>query len=241
MSFSILIIDDDIVFCEELRETLQDYQTQLALDPQKALRILEAPNSVDLILLDVRLPGMKGTDLLKVLKERYPEIPVIIMTGFGSKDVILSALRNRSDEFIEKPIKVKELMTMIRRLLESKPQRKEFSRDIEYVRYYLQKNIDKKVELEDIARLIGYSTKYMSRYFLQETGTRFNDYRLNIKMDKAKEYLEETPYRIKQIAYMLGYENSESFVRMFKKKTEMTPSEYRKRHTDKHNETADSQ
>jgi YesN/AraC family two-component response regulator len=186
---------------------------------------------------------MKGTDLLKIIKERYPSIPVIIMTGFGSKDVILSALRNKTDEFIEKPIDIVELHSMIGRLLKAESQRKEYSRDIDYIQYYIQKNIDKKVELEDIAQIIGYSPKYMSRYFLQETGMKFNDYRLGIKMKKAKEYLETTPYRIKQITYLLGYENSESFVRIFKKKTGMTPSEYRNKYrkssSGQHSKSAD--
>ena len=69
----------------------------------------------------------------------------------------------------------------------------------------------------------------MSRLFKQETGTNFNDYRLELKMEKAKEYLKSTDLRIKQIAYEIGYENSESFVRIFKRKTGLTPSRYRNR------------
>lgn len=228
MSYTILIVDDDRIFCEELSETLEEYQTEIATNPQQALALLENPNSVDLVLLDVRLPGMRGTELLKILKERYPEILVIIMTAYASKDVVISSLRNSADNFIEKPLDVGQLQNMIKNLLESKRELKEFARDIDYIKYYLQKNIDKRVEIEDIARIMGYTTKYMSRVFKKKTGMKFNEYRLTLKMDKAKEYLEATDSPIKQIAYQLGYENSESFVRIFKKRTGFTPSQYRK-------------
>lgn len=228
MPYSILIVDDDRVFCEELGEILEDYEVKTALDPKDAMTILNQPNGIDLVLLDVRLPGMKGTQLLKIIKERYPDLPVIMMTAYGSKDVVITSMRNKTDDFIEKPIDIGQLNDMIDRLLITKRGLQSFSKDIDYIKYYIKKNINKKVEIDDIAAIMGYSPKYMSRVFKQETGMRFNDYRLQLKIEKAKEYLEITDYRIKHIAYDLGYENSESFVRIFKKRTGLTPSEYRK-------------
>ena len=151
------------------------------------------------------------------------------MTGYGSKEVVLDSMRSKADDFIEKPVDPKELLRIVDERLLTNRDRKEFNRDIDYVKYYIKKNIDKNVELEDIANIMGYSTKYMSRLFKQETGINFNDYRLELKMAKAKEYLKSTDLRIKQIAYEIGYENSESFVRIFKRKTGLTPSQYRNR------------
>jgi AraC-like DNA-binding protein len=150
------------------------------------------------------------------------------MTGYGSKDVVLESMRNNADEFIEKPIDPEQTLRMIDDLLRAKRDSMEFSRDIDYIKYYIKKNIDKSIELDDIAGLMGYSSKYMSRLFKQEAGINFNQYRLQLKMERAKEYLENTDHRIKQIAYEIGYENSESFVRIFKKRTGITPSQYRK-------------
>lgn len=229
MPYSILIVDDDRIFCEELSELLDEYRITIAGSPKEALGILESPNSIDLLLLDVRLPGMKGTELLKIVKQRYPEIVVIMMTAYGSKDVIITSMRNDTDDFIEKPIDIQQLKAMIREQLERKQGSKQFDSDMDYIKYYIDKNIDKKVEMEHIASIMGYSTKYMSRVFKQETGMKFNEYRLQRKIEKAKEYLETTDYRIKQIAYELGYENSESFVRIFKKRTGYSPAVYRKK------------
>lgn len=231
VSYSILLVDDDSIFCEELKESLEEYTITSVYNPNDALKVLEQPNDIDLVLLDVRLPKMKGTDLLKIIKDRYPQIFVIIMTGYAGKDVILESMRSKADDFIEKPLNVDTLKKMILNLLASKRSSEEFKRDIDYVKYYIEKNCDKKVELEDIAALLGYSPKYMSRLFKQKTGTNFNTFRTEIKMDKAKHYLVSTENRIKNIAFEIGYENSESFVRTFKKHTGLTPTEYRKSFT----------
>jgi YesN/AraC family two-component response regulator len=228
VAFSILIVDDDPIYCEELAEILGEYRTRIAETPAEALTILDEPNEIDLVMLDVRLPKMRGTDVLKVIKNRHPDTIVIIMTGYGSKDVVLESMRNNADEFIEKPIDPEQTLRMIDDLLRAKRDSMEFSRDIDYIKYYIKKNIDKSIELDDIAGLMGYSSKYMSRLFKQEAGINFNQYRLQLKMERAKEYLENTDHRIKQIAYEIGYENSESFVRIFKKRTGITPSQYRK-------------
>ncbi len=229
MSYSILIVDDDVTFCEELSEILSEYRISTAQTPSAALSILEAPNELDLVLLDVRLPKMKGTELLKIIKDRYPEVLVIIMTGYGSKEVVITSMRNQADDFIEKPLEPVEIIGMVQRHLMAKRGAREYSRDIDYIKHYIRKNIDKNVELEDLAEIMGYSVKYMSRFFKQEAGMNFNEYRLELKMDRAKELLEKSDYRIKHIAYEIGYENSESFVRIFKKRTELTPSQYRKK------------
>lgn len=227
MAYSLLIIDDDRIFCEELSEILSDYTSRFVLSPSEALEYLKRPNDIDLILLDIRLPEMKGTEFLKILKARYPDILIIIMTSYFSKESLITALRNRADDFIEKPFDIEELKRMIDRLLKGKRDSSNFSDNMEYIRYYILKNLDKNVQLADLAETMGYSAKYMSRLFKQQSGVGFSDYKTDIKIERAKELLEKTDYRIKRIAYELGYENSESFVRIFKKRTGTTPSRYR--------------
>ena len=133
VSYSILAVDDESIFCEELKESLEEYRISAVYSPDDALKVLEEPNDIDLILLDVRLPKMKGTDLLKIVKDRYPHISIIIMTGYAGKDVILESMRNKADDFIEKPLKVEDLKKMIQKVLASKRDSGEFKRDMGYV------------------------------------------------------------------------------------------------------------
>jgi AraC-like DNA-binding protein len=74
---------------------------------------------------------------------------------------------------------------------------------------------------------VALTPKYLSRVFKQQVGMDFSDYRLNIQMDKAKLFLVKLDYNVNQVAEKLGYENSESFTRQFKKIVSLTPTAYR--------------
>jgi two-component system response regulator YesN len=69
----------------------------------------------------------------------------------------------------------------------------------------------------------------LSRLFKAVTGTGFNDYKIDLKINKAKELLRTTTLNINQITDRLGYLNAESFIRIFKKTTGETPTEFRAR------------
>jgi AraC-like DNA-binding protein len=71
------------------------------------------------------------------------------------------------------------------------------------------------------------SPKYLSKIFKEQTGICFNEYKLNVKMKYAKELLVNTGYNIDQIAYKLGYKKVESFNKIFKKITHLTPTKFR--------------
>lgn len=184
---------------------------------------------VDLVLLEIRASDMNATNLLKTLKERHPDVPLIIMTTFASKEMAIRALRCGADDLFEKPFNVEQLNECIGRLLQSKNVIGDSSSDMDYVRYYLRRNIDKRVAIEDIAQLMGYTPKYMSAFFKRETGKTFTEFCVDQRVEKAKALLADSDYPVKQISYDLAYENPESFVRVFKRKTRLTPSQYRRK------------
>lgn len=227
MSFSVLIVNKDPVFCEQLRDALDGYSTTSVSSPQQALNVLRNPNCVDLVLLEIRASDMKSTNLLKTLKELHPDVPVIIMTAFASKDMAIRALRCGADDLFEKPFDVEQLNECIGQLLQSKSVIGVSSSDMDYVRYYLRRNIDIRVAIAEIAQLMGYTPKYMSAFFKRKTGKTFTEFCVDQRVEKAKALLADSDYPVKQIAYDLAYENPESFVRVFKRKTRLTPSQYR--------------
>jgi two-component system response regulator YesN len=83
--------------------------------------------------------------------------------------------------------------------------------------------------LKDAAQAVYLSPKYLSRIFKQSTGKSFSEYKLKIKTEKAKELLSKTGYNVNQLAEKLGYENAESFIRLFRRFAGYTPTEYRKK------------
>ncbi|MDD4954852.1 MAG: AraC family transcriptional regulator, partial [Candidatus Omnitrophica bacterium] len=95
------------------------------------------------------------------------------------------------------------------------------------VKRFIERNCFKKISLDDAASTVFLSPKYLSRIFKQSTGMGFSDFRLHIKIDRAKELLEKTGYKVDQISDKLDYQNTESFIRQFKKLTGLTPTQYR--------------
>lgn len=92
---------------------------------------------------------------------------------------------------------------------------------------YIEENYAEKLTLESIAREVGYSKFYAGRIFKQATGITIIDYVINVRLDRAKELLSSSEKSIKQISYMVGYQDPNYFTWSFKKYLGMTPVQYR--------------
>jgi len=116
---SILIVDDEEVIRDLCAKALEDYRVLQAGDGEEALRLLDS-HPIDLVLTDVMMPGVNGLELLQKIKHQWPTRPTIMMTGFGDRETILRSLKLGADDFINKPINLLQLRTVIARALEKK-------------------------------------------------------------------------------------------------------------------------
>jgi two-component system, response regulator YesN len=92
---------------------------------------------------------------------------------------------------------------------------------------YLKNNFHKDISLDDMAQRYNINVKYLSRIFKNITGRNFSDYLFEIRINKAKELLEETKFTVHDIAISVGYGDPQYFHRIFKKHYGVTPNEYR--------------
>lgn len=234
MPYNILLVDDDKEFRDEFRDYLEDYQVIEASNGEEALKLLKKPNVIDLVIMDVMMPGLRGTEVLKEIRRIDPDLGIVILTGYSSEGVAIEALKGHADDYIQKPLDIDKTKEIIERLLETKKVKGDIDTNgikgkIERVKDFAKRNYHKKVCLKDAAGAVFLSPKYLSRIFKQRTGKSFSEYKLKIKIEKAKELLSTTGYNVNQIAEKLGYENVESFIRFFKKLAKYTPTEYRKK------------
>lgn len=93
---------------------------------------------------------------------------------------------------------------------------------------YIRENLERNVMLSDTAKHCHVSTSYLSRLFVQETGESFSVYLCRVRIDKAKEWLEEDEWSVSDIGYRLGFTETGYFIKIFKKNVGMTPRMYRK-------------
>lgn len=232
MSYHILLIDDDPYFRSEFREYFLDFDIHGVATAQEALKILRKPHAIDVIILDQQLPGMKGTELLKQVKDIAPDVFTLMLTGNSNKDIAIEALRGHAADFMEKPLTKSKLKKIENLVLSCRGGEKDQSvtgikGKIERAKNFAQRNYHKNVMLQDVADEVALSPKYLSRVFKQQAGCSFTDYKLKIRMEKAKELLAESGKNIEQISVELGYENPESFIKTFRKLNGCTPKQFR--------------
>lgn len=118
MQTSVLVVDDDIGMCELLVDDLarRGFHPLSSTRGEDALRTLHT-HEVDLVITDLNMPGMNGLELCQDIRQNWPEIPVIILTAFGSMDSAVAAMRADAFDFITKPIELDLLAMTIGRAL----------------------------------------------------------------------------------------------------------------------------
>jgi DNA-binding NtrC family response regulator len=113
----LLIVDDDAPLLESLRIVFDGiYDVSTALSAEEAA-ILLAQQAVDVMLLDVILPGINGVDFLRRVRESHPHLPVVMISGVSSIRPVMMALELGASDYIRKPFDIDELRLVVARAL----------------------------------------------------------------------------------------------------------------------------
>ena len=121
MKFTVLIIDDEKNIREGLAAAFEmdGYNVKIAADGKEGLAFL-AKGDVDLVITDLRMPGISGEDVLRKVTTEMPGIPVIVLTGHGSIDAAVDAMRNGAYDFLTKPLNLDQLALVVKRALQGR-------------------------------------------------------------------------------------------------------------------------
>ena len=118
MNDPVLIVEDDARLREALVDTLRaaDMPALAAADAEAALALLET-NDVALVISDVQMPGIDGRQLLSLIKRRRPDLPVVLITAYGTVAHAVAAMREGATDYIVKPFDAPALIETVRRQL----------------------------------------------------------------------------------------------------------------------------
>jgi DNA-binding NtrC family response regulator len=121
MRFTIVVADDEKNIREGLAEalSLDGYRALPAADGEEALALVESADA-DLVITDLRMPKLGGTDVLNHVVSRYPGLPVIVLTGHGTIEDAVVAMRAGAFDFLTKPVNLDHLSLLVKRALESR-------------------------------------------------------------------------------------------------------------------------
>ncbi|MDF1564164.1 MAG: response regulator [Deltaproteobacteria bacterium] len=117
----VLVIDDDQDVCDYLVMLLEreGYEATALTNPRDAAGVLRK-GEFHLVILDLMMPGMDGTEVLKEIRRIDDDVAVIIFTGYPSMDTAITSLQHQASDYLKKPFRVEEFRDAVQRALESK-------------------------------------------------------------------------------------------------------------------------
>jgi DNA-binding NtrC family response regulator len=116
-----MIVDDEETLTYSLYQSFilaqNNYEIVTAASGEEASQKLE-DSKFDLVITDISMPGMSGLELLTLIKARYPDTEVIVMTAYGSDDKKDDAIKRGARYYIEKPFEIKEIKQLVMNILQ---------------------------------------------------------------------------------------------------------------------------
>lgn len=152
-------------------------------------------------------------------------------------DIYMMKVENynlESDEIISKYISIDEIIVWINNFIDKffesiqKNMYGKYREEIIKIQYYVRDNLDKIIDIPTAAAYVNMSESYFSHIFKKEVGIGFIDYVNNEKIQKAKELIISSNYKVYEVSDMLGFQNSTYFTILFKKVTGLSPLDYKK-------------
>jgi two-component system, NtrC family, response regulator AtoC len=154
----LLLVEDDPAVRRSVAETLEaeGVEVHLACTAEEALARL-AEVAPEVVLTDVRMPGMDGLSLLRLLRERVPDVDVVVMTAFDDMPTVVQAMRDGAFELIVKPLRLADLRGTLARLVEDRRTREEGgrARESEADAYRLDALVGRHPSMIDVYKRVG--------------------------------------------------------------------------------------
>lgn len=242
----ILIADDEFMEREALSEIVgKNFPTQteirLAVNGRQAVDT-GAFWGPDVVLMDIEMPGLNGIEAARGILRQNPDCKVIFITAYGLFTYAQEAVKLGACDYILKPPEEAEVAAAIRRAIGQTQTRRELveaGRDsgapdktsalMSRVQRYMQHNyMHFDMSLDSVSELLNLNPSYFSTVFKRNMGVNFIDYLTELRVNAAKELLRDPLRPTGEVAGLVGYESANYFTRAFKKRTGMTPTEYRR-------------
>lgn len=127
MNTTVLLVDDEVPFVDAMTRRLgkRNLNILAAYNGLQALNIISADKKVDVVILDVKMPGMDGIETLREIKEKRPLIEVIMLTGHATVETGVEGMKLGAFDYLMKPCDIEQLMTKVRLAKERKSEHEE--------------------------------------------------------------------------------------------------------------------
>ena len=260
--YTVVIIDDEPLIVEGLSRTMawEKWNCQVtgtACDGKEGTELIREKRP-DIVITDINMPKLDGLKMIAGLRSEFPDMQLIILTGYREFEYARQAIELGVSRFLLKPSKMNELeeaMETVTGRLEQRgmpatvsapddmPPERELPEDAEDAENneansfivknaleYIRDNSREKLRLADVADQVYVSQWHLSKLLNKHTGKTFSDILNGARMDRSKELLKDPSLRICDVAEMVGFQDLAHFSRVFKRMEGMSAGEYRNTH-----------
>ncbi|MCL5021801.1 MAG: helix-turn-helix domain-containing protein [Nitrospirae bacterium] len=230
---TVLLVEDDIVVRDMIGDALKrEFKVLEATNCSEAKERIEAP--MDLALVDYNLPDGDGFDVVRAVRAVRTGLPVILMTAYSTKDLVIKSLRAGVTDYVEKPIKFTYLLSKIKEILkgergEALQERAESTIEsvMESIAAFIADNCADELTRDKLAGKACMNRYKFSKIFNKQFGQSIKSYLNDARMKKAAELLDNRELSVTDIALSVGYRNIVHFERVFKKMFGTSPARFR--------------
>ncbi len=243
----VLIVDDEQIICESIKADFArmahpwEYEV-FAAQSVTAAQDIYYREEPQIVITDINMPGGSGLILVSEIHKHNPACALLVLSAYDNFEYVRNAFTMGAWDYILKPLAFSEFENCVCKLAKKVLAEKEacgrrqcadvadkkcvFAMDD--VVEYIQQHVGEKLSASELARKMAVSYSSFGKLFREHTGKSFSSYLLWYRMECAKEYLENSSMKIKQVASKVGYrENPQHFSRDFTRQVGVSPKEYR--------------
>lgn len=244
MKSKILVVEDEALIAMHIKAILEEVDYEVFINTnsvEAAIAHIEA-DCPNIVLIDINLNKNKdGVELGRYLLEKNC-IPYLYITSCVDNITLDRVKETRPNGYIVKPFKTSDLISNIAIILNNHSYKKidlhkVADAPVETTPYrlkqvvqYINDNIDKKLEIDELAELTGWRRHHFIKLFIKYLAVAPYQYILSRKIEKSKSLLLDTNIPINQIAFDLGFKSYSNFCNAFKKNNEEVPLDYRRKY-----------
>ncbi len=251
--YKVVLIDDESIIVEGLKKVVDwaSYNCQVVttcLDARSGAEALRQYRP-DIVFTDIQMPGEDGLTMLAGLKSEFPDMQIAVLTGYRDFEYARRAIGLGVSRYLLKPSKMNEIeeaLAHMTGILQTKgvgsakdgePAAEPVSASdnansflARQARAYICEHFMDKLTLQDVADHCYVSQWHLSKLLNKHLGMNFYEILNTVRIEKAKQMLEDPALRISEIASLAGYADTAHFSRVFKKSEGISANEYRNLH-----------
>lgn len=208
---------------------------------EDGLSALEAVNKAppNLLITDIRIPGMGGLELIEHVNYRFPSLYKIIISGYADFEYARKAISSGVFDYLLKPVKFEQFRRTMERAVAALAMEQqeltaldlsESAQITQHVKQYIRDNYHKSINVNQLADMLHVSPSYLSKSFSKCEGIPLSKYLIQVRINQAKHLLVSSNVSVGVIGERTGYPDPFYFSRIFKTVTGVSPAVYREEH-----------